>query len=134
MGPGISIADRNSYTIRKVGPGGLISTFAGTSYGYTGDGGPATLARIGIPQAVKVDAGGTVWISDSQFHVIRKVTPDGTISTVAGTGTAGFTSDDSPGWSSRVSTPTGLAIGPNGVYFSDSGNGRVRVLRAVTAP
>jgi len=128
------IADRYSYSILKVGPDGFISTFAGTSFGYTGDGGPANLARIGIPQAVKVDAGGAVWIADSQFHVIRKVAPDGTISTAAGTGTAGFTSDDNPGWASQLSVPNGLAIGPDGVYFSDGGNGRVRLLRAVTAP
>ena len=128
------IADRNSYTVRRVTPDGSISTFAGTSYGNTGNGGPATLAKIGSPQAVKVDASGTVWITDSQNHVVRRVTPDGTISTAAGTGTAGFNSDDSPGWSSQLNAPNGLAVGPNGVYISDGGNGRVRWLSPVTAP
>ena len=122
------IADRYNYCIRKVTPDGIIATVAGTPqvFGNMGDGGPATLARLGTPLAVKVDADGSLWVADSN-HVVRRVAPDGIISTVAGTGSPGFASEG-PAWASALFTPSGLAVTPNGVYVADSGSGRVRLL------
>src|SRR5215204_4054 len=85
------IADSGNARIRKVTPGGIISTFAGTgSQGYSGDGGAATLAQLYQPVGLKFDAVGNLYIADMGNHTVRKVTPGGTISTVAGTGIAGY--------------------------------------------
>jgi len=89
------IADTYSHRIRKVSPDGTITTIAGGSgpspygtirRGYAGDGGPATNALLNLPHAVAVDGAGNVYIADTGNYVIRKVSPDGNISTVAGNG------------------------------------------------
>ena len=81
----VYIADIGSYTIRKVdGQKGTISTFAGTgTYGYSGDGGPASAATFGSPYALAFDPAGNLYVSDPSNRNIRKITPCGTISTVA---------------------------------------------------
>jgi M6 family metalloprotease-like protein len=124
------ISDRSNYCVRMVTPDGTISTIAGipTKSGYSGDGGPATHAQFGSVSAVKVDANGYIWVADSSYHVVRSIAPDGTIRTVTGTGTVGASAGDGPAWAMQLNGPSGLAIGPNGVYVSDTGNGRVRLL------
>ena len=73
--------------MRKVSPGGTITTFAGTGkFGFSGDGGPATSARLDSPPGVAVDGKGNVYIADSANNRVRKVSPGGTITTFAGTG------------------------------------------------
>jgi sugar lactone lactonase YvrE len=90
------IADNGNNRIRKVTPSGIISTVAGNgTFGYSGDGGPATSARLNYPTGVAIDAEGNLYIAD-YFNPIRKVTPSGTISTVAGNGIPGFSGDDGP--------------------------------------
>jgi sugar lactone lactonase YvrE len=100
----VYIADTYNNCIRKVSPDGNIATFAGvcTTYqglfapsgGYSGDGGPATSAQLNLPHGVAVDVAGNVYISDSENFRVRKVTPDGTITTVAGDGV--FCCDGTP--------------------------------------
>ena len=107
---------------------GRISTVAGTGVqGYTGDGGPATAARIGSPSALRFDAKGNLYFSDLTQHVVRRVDTKGIITTVVGCGEAGFSPDGTPVLEARLHKPLGLAVTGDGrVYFSDSRNNRVR--------
>ena len=109
---------------------GLIDTVAGIGLnGYTGDGGPATDARLGSPSAIDFDAQGRMYFSDSANHVVRRVDADGVIRTVVGTGEAGFSPDGAPAGRARLDSPGGLAVRADGaVYVSDTGNNRVRVV------
>ncbi len=130
------IADQSNQRIRRVTPDGTITTVAGTGQSgcaSTGDGGPATAARICTPQAVAVGPAGTVYIAEGGDRV-RVVTPDGIIRTLAGTGTGGFSGENGPAGAAQVSQPRGLAVGPDGeLYLGEVGNDRVRKIgRALT--
>ena len=105
------VADTNNHRVRRVDPGGTITTVAGTGEGgYSGDGGPATEAQLSGPYAVAADSAGNVYIADSQNALVRKVGPDGTITTVAG-GAGG----------PHIGFPRSLAAGPAGeLYIADS--------------
>ncbi|MFI6701786.1 RICIN domain-containing protein [Streptomyces sp. NPDC050509] len=122
------IADSNNHRIRKITTDGKISTVAGTgTAGFGGDDGPATAARLNVPLAVAVDSADTLYISDHNNHRVRKITTDGKISTVAGTGTAGFDGDDGPAASARLNSPFGLAVDcVDALYITDHVNHRVR--------
>jgi sugar lactone lactonase YvrE len=126
------IAEYNNNRVRRVTPDGKISTVAGTGIaGSAGDGGPAVSAQLNRPQAVAVDESGNLYIADSHNHRVRMVAADGTISTVAGTGAAGFGGDDGPATAAQLNCPLGLAVGGGGVlYFSDHHNHRVRMVAA----
>lgn len=114
--------------IRKVSPDGIISTFAGTGvHGASGDGGPAILAQIGTAFSLAVGPDGAVYMADATNRRIRRITPDGIISTIAGTGVAGFSGDGGPAIQARLGEPTGVAVGPDGsVFIADAANHRVR--------
>lgn len=105
-----------------------ISTVAGTGVAeYSGDNGPATSAALNYPIGVAVDSSGNLYITDQGNYRIRKVAADGTISTVAGTGTGGYSGDNGPAVSAKLSGMTDIAVDRNGnLYFSDSGNARIR--------
>ncbi len=126
----VYIGDAGCGRIRRIDAGtGIITTVAGIGLqGYTGDGGPAVRARIGSPTAVRVDGSGHLYFADDRCHVIRRVDGDtGIISTVAGTGQAGFSPDGAKASHAAISVPRGLALDARGrVYFSDTGNNRVR--------
>ena len=124
------LADGENHRIRRVAPDGTITTVAGNgTAGSDGDGGPATEAAINTPHAVALDDAGNLFIADSMSARIRKVTPDGTISTVVGTGVEGFGGDGGPGTSAKIRNPKGLEVGPDGaLYISDGLNHRVRRL------
>ncbi len=111
---------------------GVISTVAGNgTRGISGDGGAATSAAMNTPLGVAVDAQGNLYVSDSENHRVRKVTPGGIITTVAGTGVAGFSGDGGAGVNAGLFRPQGLAVDAAGnLYIADSGNGRVRKLSA----
>jgi uncharacterized protein (TIGR03437 family) len=128
------IADTGNHRIRKVTPQGVISTLAGDGLlDGLGDGGSATAASLNTPRGVAVDAQGNVYIADTGNHRLRKVTPQGIISTVAGTGVAGFGGDGSAALNAQLNTPLALAVDAAGnVYFSDFGNHRVRKLTVST--
>ena len=116
------IADFGNNVVRKVSTSGTISTVAGNGIqGFSGDGGKATAARLNGPQAVAVDSGGNLYIADSQNSRVRLVTPDGTITTVAGTGIAGYSGDGRLAVNAQIANPAGLAVDSAGsVYITDS--------------
>ncbi|MBK9285680.1 MAG: T9SS type A sorting domain-containing protein [Sphingobacteriaceae bacterium] len=122
------IADFNNSRIRKVNTSGIISTVAGDgTQGFGGDGGPATNAQLNAPVSVAVDAAGNLYIADFSNYRIRKVTPAGIISTIAGNGTAGFSGDGSTAVSAQLDLPYGVAVDVAGnVYIADQNNHRVR--------
>jgi len=124
----IFIADEVDNRIRKITTGGVISTVAGNgNAGYSGDGGLATSAALLQPTGVAVDTAGNIYIADRSNHRVRKVTPNGIISTVAGTGVPGFGGDGFPAASTLLSLPTGVAIDAAGnLFITDYGNSRVR--------
>jgi hypothetical protein len=114
--------------IRKVAPTGTITTVAGNgTAGFSGDGGPATSAPLAWPQGVAVDTSGNLYIADTENHRIRKVAPTGTITTVAGNGTPGFSGDGGPATQANLDRPYGLAVdGAGNLAIADSGNNRIR--------
>jgi DNA-binding beta-propeller fold protein YncE len=125
------IADSDNHLVRRVDTHGIITAFAGTGdAGNSGDGGPATEAELFDPNGIAIDAEGNVYVADDVAMVVRRVALDGTISTVAGTGTAGFSGDGGPGAAAALSSPGDIAFDADGnLYIADSGNHRIRVLR-----
>lgn len=127
----IYIADVSS-VVRKVSPDGNIVVVAGNvnlGVGYSGDGGSALQAQLGGVSGVAMDGSGSLYISDSSNHRIRKVTPDGLIHTVAGNGTQGASGDGGPGTQAQLYAPTGIAVDRLGnLFIVDRGNSRIRKL------
>ncbi|MDB5101712.1 MAG: hypothetical protein JWM80_6133, partial [Cyanobacteria bacterium RYN_339] len=118
------VADQDNHRVRKVTATGVVSTLAGSGTAGFADGAGAT-ARFISPFGVAVDTGGNVYVADFDLHRIRKVTPAGLVSTLAGSGTQGYA--DGAGATARFSTPTGLAVDINGnVYVAEVGNNRIR--------
>ena len=122
------IADTYNNRVRKVTPNGTISTVAGNgTMGYSGDGGPATNAEFALTWGTAVDASGNLYIADNGNMRIRKVTPDGTISTVAGNGTPGYSGDGGLAISAELLYPESVAVDSNGnLYIADFQNERIR--------
>jgi sugar lactone lactonase YvrE len=115
--------------IRKIdATSGVITTVAGSGFsGYTGDGGPAQQARIGAPTAIRFDQAGNLYFTDRAYHVVRKVASDGIITTIVGSGVAGFSPDGVMARAAQINQPYGLALARDGtIYFADSRNNRVR--------
>ncbi len=105
-----------------------IYTLAGNgNQGYSGDGGPAFSSQLNSPIGVAIDPSGNIYVSDTQNHRIRKITPSGIITTFAGTGTAGFSGDGGPASLARINQPCGIALDTAGtVFFADRFNHRIR--------
>ncbi|MFJ4769427.1 RICIN domain-containing protein [Streptomyces uncialis] len=124
----VYIADADNHRIRKVTADGKISTVAGTGVaGFGGDGGPAASAQLNFPVGVVVDSTGSLCVPDLRNQRVRRITPDGRISTVAGTGTAGFGGDDAPAASAQLNQPYGVAVDcVDALHIADHGNNRVR--------
>ncbi len=122
------IADGGNNRIRKISPTGIICTIAGTGVqGYSGDGGPATAAKLNEASFVAVDLRGNVYISDKYNYRIRKVDTAGMITTIAGLGTLGFSGDGGAATAAKLNLVGGIDIDSSGnIYFSDIGNLRVR--------
>lgn len=119
------IADAQNNTIRSL-KDGVLSTFAGGGGGFAD--GPLADARFAWPGDLASDGKGTVYVADRDNHAIRKISPDGTVSTLAGNGAADY--QEGTGKNARFSSPVGLALGPDGnLYVADSGN---NVIRKVT--
>ena len=119
--------------VRKVSTNGTITTVAGNgTSGYSGDGSSATGAELGNPPGgLAVDGAGNIFISDTSNNRIRKVSATGTITTVAGNGTAGFGGDGGLATAAQLSGPQAVAIdGSGNLYIADSGNNRIRKVSA----
>jgi sugar lactone lactonase YvrE len=114
--------------VRRVTPAGIITTVAGDGVSdYGGDGGPAAEAQLRYAADVAVDSENNLYIADIDDHRIRKVTPDGMISTVAGTGTGGFDGDGGPAANAKLDEPAGVVVDTGGnIYIADSRNHRIR--------
>src|SRR3972149_327113 len=113
----------------RVDPTGAATRVAGqcNTYGFSGDGGPATAAQVYIPLAVAVDRQGNLFIADTRNHRIRKVGVDGRITTVAGRGAVGLCGDGGPATSACLHNPTGVAVDALGtLYIYDEQNARIR--------
>lgn len=124
----IYIADLLNNRVRKVTPGGIITTVAGNgTAGFSGDGGAATSATLNQPIGVAVDASGNLYIADEQNSRIRKVTPGGIISTVAGNGTPGFSGDGGPATSAMIGSPSSVSVDPSGnLFITSNQDNRIR--------
>jgi sugar lactone lactonase YvrE len=125
------ICEAGGHRVRKIGPSGIISRVAGTgTSGGLGDGGPATAAQLSIPTAVVVDTFGNVYISDLNNFKVRKVDAvTGFISTVVGTGVAGYGGDGIPGTAAQLQGNEQIWVDKAGnLFICDRGNWRVRKL------
>ena len=127
------IADKLNSRIRKVSSSGIISTVAGNgSFSYSGDGGPATAASLYFPYSVIVDGGGNLFIADEDNSRIRKVSPSGIISTVAGNGSSGYSGDGGPATAASLNVPSGVAVSSGGnLFIADGGNEVVRKISPI---
>jgi trimeric autotransporter adhesin len=124
----IYVADLTAEVVRIIAPNGTIATYAGQgTAGYTGDGGGATLAQINAPMGLALDVAGNLYIADSGNHAVRKVSKSGSISTVAGIGSPGYSGDGGAATAAALDQPEGVAVDPSGLlYIADTFNNRVR--------
>ncbi|HTX38472.1 MAG TPA: IPT/TIG domain-containing protein [Bryobacteraceae bacterium] len=128
------IADSQDYRVRVVTTGGILNSVAGGFQGadpgngiYGGDGGPAIPCDLNVPLGVAVDSKGNVYIADSENHRIRKVTPAGIITTVAGNGTGGYSGDGGPAVDAELNRPWSVAVDSVGdLFIADYNNSRIR--------
>lgn len=122
----VYVADTENYTVRKITPTGLVSTLAGQGNSSGSANGTGSAARFDSPAGVAVDSAGNVYVADSFNHTIRKITPGGVVTTLAGT--AGVTgAADATGSAARFTFPTGVAVDSSGnVYVADLINSAVR--------
>ncbi|MBI3784837.1 MAG: hypothetical protein HY270_15695 [Deltaproteobacteria bacterium] len=132
-GTTLYIADFANNRIRKV-VGGTITTVAGTgTYGYAGDGGPATSAKLASPSDIGLAPDGTLYIADFGNNLIRHVRADGIIERVAGTGQGGFSGDGGAATAAKLYQPSTISLDQAGnLYIGDSQNKRVRRVDAAT--
>jgi hypothetical protein len=126
----VYIAEYQGYRIRMVNTAGIISTIAGTgAAGYSGDGGPATAAKLDWPDGVCSDSLGNIYIADYAGNRIRMVNTNGIINTIAGNGTGGYSGDGGPATGAELYNPTRVHIAPSGnIYIADWANNRIRTL------
>jgi sugar lactone lactonase YvrE len=126
-GNNLYIADSCNYRIRKLSAGAITTVVGNGTFGSSGDGGPATTAQISYATGVTVDSAGNLYIADSNNNRIRKVA-GGVISTIAGTGTYGYSGDGGVATNSQLAAPYGVAVDGAGtnLYIADAGNYRVR--------
>jgi len=120
----VYVADVSNNRIRKITPAGEVTTLAGTGTPGFADG-PGATAQFNSPFGVAIDVSGNVYVGDQFNHSIRKITPAGDVSTLAGDGTSGFV--DGPGASAQFNSPFGVAVdGSGNVYVADQNNHRIR--------
>lgn len=122
------VVDQGNNRVRYVGPDSVILTAAGGGASFA-DGIPGTQALLRFPWAIAVDKIGNAYFADALSHRVRRIAPNGVITTIAGTGLSGFSGDGGPGTSARLSAPRGVAVDSAGrIFISDTGNQRVRVV------
>jgi sugar lactone lactonase YvrE len=121
------VDDYNNSRIRRVDRKGIIKTVAGTGEaGFSGDGGPATAAKLSEVEGISVDENGNLLIADTSNQRIRRVDEKGVITTVAGTGKTGNSGDGGPATAATFHDPVSVVADSDGLYISDHHNDRVR--------
>ncbi|MGF7074118.1 gliding motility-associated C-terminal domain-containing protein [Mucilaginibacter sp. R-33] len=121
----IYFSDQASHLIRKITPGGLVTTIAGVPHMPGFVNGAGTVARFASPRGLTIDNDGNIYVADEANNRIRKITPTGEVSTYAGSGTRGF--QNGQAGSASFNTPTAVALDNAGnLYVSDSGNSAIR--------
>jgi serine/threonine protein kinase, bacterial len=119
------VADQYNNRIRKITPAGLVSTLAGASSKGFADSDGTSPALFNQPAAVAADSQGNVYVADFSNHSIRRITPAGVVSTIAGNGKPGYV--DGAGQTAQFRNPSGIAVDEKGnIYVADSSNGRIR--------
>ena len=120
----VFVADSSNHRIRKITPEGVVTTVAGSSSGYAD--GKGTAAQFYYPNGIAVDEYGVLYVSDSWNYKIRKITPEGVVTTLAGS-TSGYL--DGQGTAARFDMPWGISVGPaRELYVADINNDRIRVV------
>ncbi|MEK7830647.1 MAG: hypothetical protein AAB401_06140, partial [Acidobacteriota bacterium] len=126
----VIFSDLVNRRVRKISPAGVISAFAGTGEaGSGGDGGQAKNATFNFPTGIAIDAAGNVFIADQGTHKVRKVAPDGVITTVAGAATffGGYSGDGGLAKDAELNSPQALAVDKDGnLLIVDQNNNRIR--------
>jgi len=128
----VYFSDQGSHMVRRIAPDGTIAAVAGIGEsGFSGDGGPATAARLAWPAGLAFDSAGNLYIADEQNNRIRQVTPGGVIQTVAGNGIAQFAGDGGPATAASLGLPDGVAVDASGnLYIADTASHRIRKVAA----
>jgi trimeric autotransporter adhesin len=131
----VYVADKTNNRIRKISSAGVISTIAGKdTAGFSGDGGPATAAKLNNPTSVKVDKLNNIYIVDMANNRVRKIDPTGIITTIAGDGTLGSAGDGGPATAASFNFPNDVFLDTLGnIYIADQGNSRIRKIKAPSA-
>jgi uncharacterized protein (TIGR03437 family) len=127
----VYFADTLNNRIRRIDAAtSILTTFAGQGdANYTGDGKAATDAKLNGPQGLAIDSLGNIYIADTANHVIRKITSDGIITTVAGNGTNAFSGDGGLATQASLNYPKGIAVdGSGNIFIADTVNNRIRVV------
>ena len=124
---GVYISDTNNQRIRQINSAGIISTIAGNgTFGFAGDGGAAASAQVAFPKALATDASGDLYFADTGNQRVREIV-NGTVSTVAGNGSTGYSGDGAAAVNAALNAPSGLVVDRSGnLYISDYGNNVVR--------
>jgi DNA-binding beta-propeller fold protein YncE len=129
------VCDMDNHVIRKVTVDGTIQTVAGSGQrGYSGDNGPATKGQLNEPYEIRFDRVGNMFFVEMKNHLVRRVdAKTGIISTVAGSGQAGFSGDGGAAQKAKLNQPHSIQFGPDGrLYICDIGNHRIRVVNLET--
>lgn len=121
------ISDYGCNTVRKVNSSGIITTIAGNgTWGYSGDGGPATAAQLAYPCSVAIDNAGNIYIADAENQRVRKLSTTGIITTIAGNGNLGYSGDGGPAIQASLSFPGSVVIDNSGNLYTGDYNNVVR--------